>query len=61
MVRVPDHYRHGFRVAGNDPAMLIYSVNRLYDYLNPDEVRRPWDDAATVPWRLTVHVAQVGH
>jgi dTDP-4-dehydrorhamnose 3,5-epimerase len=33
----------------NEPAMLIYFVNRLYDYKSPDEVRRPWDDPAIVP------------
>jgi dTDP-4-dehydrorhamnose 3,5-epimerase len=49
VVRVPGHYWHGFMVVGNEPAMLIYFVNRLYDYSNPDEVRRPWNDPSVVP------------
>lgn len=49
IVKVPGHYWHGFGVVGNEPAMLIYFVNRLYDYKSPDEVRRPWDDLTVVP------------
>jgi dTDP-4-dehydrorhamnose 3,5-epimerase len=49
MVRMPGHYWHGFRVVGNEPATLVYFVNRLYDYSHPDEIRRPWDDPAIVP------------
>ncbi len=49
VVRVPGHYWHGFKVVGNEPALLLYFVNRLYDYRSPDEVRRPWDDATVVP------------
>lgn len=30
-------------VGGDERAMLVYFVNRLYEYENPDEVRRPWD------------------
>jgi dTDP-4-dehydrorhamnose 3,5-epimerase len=49
VVRIPGHYWHGFKVAGNEPAILVYFVNRLYDYKNPDEVRRPWNDPAIIP------------
>ena len=49
VVRVPGHYWHGFKVVGNEPALLLYFVNRLYDYKDPDEERRPWDDPAIVP------------
>ena len=49
VVKVPGHYWHGFGVVGNEPATLVYFVNRLYDYNNPDEVRRPWDDPTIVP------------
>ena len=49
VVRVPGHYWHGFSVVGDEPAMLVYFVNRLYDYKSPDEVRRPWDDPRIVP------------
>jgi len=44
VVRIPGKYWHGFKVIGYEPAMLIYFVNKLYDYNNPDEIRRPWND-----------------
>ena len=44
VVRVPGHYWHGFKVLGNEPAVLVYFVNRLYDYSDPDEIRRPWNE-----------------
>jgi len=49
ILRVPGHYWHGFKVVGNEPAYLIYFVNKLYDYANPDEKRRPWNDPKVVP------------
>lgn len=49
VVRIPGHYWHGFKVVSNKTAMLVYLVNRLYDYLNPDELRKPWNDPTIVP------------
>ncbi len=49
LVRVHGHYWHGFKVVGNEPAILIYFVNRLYDYECPDEERRPWNDPEIIP------------
>jgi dTDP-4-dehydrorhamnose 3,5-epimerase len=49
IVRVPGHYWHGFKVVGNEPATLVYFVNKLYDYKDPDEIRRPWNDPLIVP------------
>jgi len=49
IVRVPGHYWHGFKVVGDKPAWLLYFVNRLYDYQNPDEERRPWNDETIIP------------
>jgi dTDP-4-dehydrorhamnose 3,5-epimerase len=49
VVRVPGHYWHGFRVVGDEPATLVYFVNNLYDYKNPDEIRRPWNDPSIIP------------
>ena len=46
LVRVPGHYWHGVMAVGNEPAMLIYFVTRLYDRDHPDEERRPWNDPA---------------
>lgn len=52
VVRVPGHYWHGFKVISNEPAVLIYFVNKLYDYNNPDELRRPWNDPSVVPKKI---------
>jgi len=49
IVRVPGHYWHGFKVIGDKTAWLLYFVNRLYDYQNPDEERRPWNDETIIP------------
>ena len=49
VVRIPGNYWHGFKVAGDERAYLVYFVNRLYDYGNPDEERRTWNDVTIVP------------
>jgi dTDP-4-dehydrorhamnose 3,5-epimerase len=48
-VRVPGHYWHGFKVLGDETAFLVYFTTRLYDYRDPDEERRPWDDPTIKP------------
>lgn len=47
-IRVPGYYWHGTKAIGNEPSITIYCVNRLYDYKNPDEERRPWNDPSIV-------------
>lgn len=49
ILRVPGKYWHGYKVIGNEPVFLIYFVTKLYDYSNPDELRRPWNDPTVVP------------
>ena len=49
VVKIPGHYWHGFKVVSNETALLVYLVNRLYDYTKPDELRTPWNDASIVP------------
>lgn len=49
VVKVPGHYWHGFKVVGNEPALLVYFTTRLYDVAHPDEERRPWDDKTLIP------------
>jgi dTDP-4-dehydrorhamnose 3,5-epimerase len=49
LVRIPGHFWHGFKVVGDEPAMLVYFTTNLYDYNNPDEERRPWNDPAIIP------------
>lgn len=52
IVRVPGHYWHGFKVVGNEPAALVYFANKLYDYEDSDEIRRPWNDPSVVPMTI---------
>ncbi|MBN1245726.1 dTDP-4-dehydrorhamnose 3,5-epimerase family protein [Candidatus Bathyarchaeota archaeon] len=49
VVRMPGHYWHGFKAVGNEPAMLLYFTTNLYDYANPDEERRAWNDPTLIP------------
>ncbi|MCK4736184.1 MAG: dTDP-4-dehydrorhamnose 3,5-epimerase family protein [Methanophagales archaeon] len=47
-VRIPGFYWHGTKCIGNEPSMALYFVTRLYDYKNPDEERRPWNDPSII-------------
>lgn len=49
ILKIPGKYWHGFKVISPQPAYLLYFVNKLYDYSNPDEERRPWNDSSIVP------------
>jgi len=49
IVRIPGRYWHGFKVIGNEAAFLLYFTTKLYDYQNPDEERRPWNDQTLIP------------
>jgi dTDP-4-dehydrorhamnose 3,5-epimerase len=49
VIKIPGHYWHGFMVIGNEPAIVVYFVNKLYDYENPDEMRKSWNDSSIVP------------
>lgn len=48
LVRIPGHYWHGTMALGVEPSLTMYFTTRLYDYTNPDEERRPWNDPAIV-------------
>jgi len=48
VVRIPGHYYHGTKTVGDEPSLTLYFVTRLYDYDNPDEERKPWDDPAII-------------
>lgn len=52
ILRVPGHYWHGFKALGTEPVYLVYFTTRLYDYQNPDEERRPWDDPTIKPVKI---------
>lgn len=49
LVRIPGRYYHGTKTIGSEPSLTVYFTNRLYDYEDPDEERRPWNDPAIVP------------
>jgi dTDP-4-dehydrorhamnose 3,5-epimerase len=49
IIRIPGLYLHGFKAIADKPTLIIYFVNRLYDYKNPDEIRRPWNDPQIIP------------
>ncbi len=49
VVRIPGNYWHTIMTIGNTPSLMIYAVSRLYDYKNPDELRKPWDDQSVIP------------
>jgi len=49
LVRIPGHYWHGTKTISSEPSLTVYFVNRLYDYKNPDEERRAWNDINIVP------------
>ena len=49
LVRMPGHYWHGFKAVGDEPAMLVYFTTNIYNYSDPDEERRPWNDSTLAP------------
>lgn len=51
VVRVPGHYWHGTKTLGFKPSIALYFFSRLYDYANPDEERRPWNDTSLIDLR----------
>jgi len=48
VVRIPGRYWHGSKTVSNEPSLTLYFVTRLYDYNNPDEERRPWNDPSII-------------
>jgi len=49
IVRIPGHYWHGTKTVSYKPSLTVYFVTKLYDYENPDEERRLWNDVTIVP------------
>ena len=47
-VRIPGYYYHGFKSIGSEPALVVYLTTKLYDYKNPDEERRLWNDQTII-------------
>jgi len=44
MILIPIGVAHGYRVLGNEPAIITYVTTESYNPNNPDEYRIPWDD-----------------
>jgi dTDP-4-dehydrorhamnose 3,5-epimerase len=44
VLRIPRGVAHGYRVLGNEPALLLYTVTQQYNPEAPDEHRIPYDD-----------------
>ena len=44
LIRIPGYYWHGTKNISNDYSLTVYFTTRMYDYDNPDEERRPWND-----------------
>jgi dTDP-4-dehydrorhamnose 3,5-epimerase len=52
LVRIPGKYLHGTKTASAEPSLTVYFVTKLYDYKNPDEIRRPWNDQKIIPTEI---------
>lgn len=52
LVRIPGKYLHGTKTISNEPSLTVYFVTKLYDYQNPDEKRRPWNDQTIIPTEI---------
>ena len=48
IIRIPGYYLHGMKNISSEPSLVMYFVNRLYEYKGPDEIRRPWN-ASIIP------------
>lgn len=44
LLLIPAGVAHGYRVLGNEPAIIVYFTTMSYNRENPDEYRIPWDD-----------------
>lgn len=44
LIIVPPGIYHGFKPTGDAPAHVVNVPTELYNYDNPDELRRPYDD-----------------
>ena len=52
IVRIPGKYLHGSETVSNEPSLTVYFVTKIYDYQNPDENRRPWNDPSIIPTEI---------
>ncbi|MBN2067465.1 MAG: dTDP-4-dehydrorhamnose 3,5-epimerase family protein [Candidatus Diapherotrites archaeon] len=43
LVKVPESVYHGFTALGNEEAMVVNIPTNLFNYKNPDELRKPFN------------------
>jgi dTDP-4-dehydrorhamnose 3,5-epimerase len=55
LVRIPGKYLHGTKTVSSEPSLTVYFVTRLYDYKDPDEIRRPWNDQTIIPAEINAN------
>ncbi|ATZ61222.2 MAG: dTDP-4-dehydrorhamnose 3,5-epimerase [candidate division WS2 bacterium] len=48
IVRIPGFYWHGTKCIGNEPSLVLYNVTKLYDYEEPNEERKAWNDPSII-------------
>jgi dTDP-4-dehydrorhamnose 3,5-epimerase len=44
LVQIPPDVWHGFKCISQEEAIIINVPDQVYNYQNPDELRRPWND-----------------
>ena len=52
IVRVPGLFWHGTKTISSDPSLTVYFTNKLYEYSDPDEESRAWNDKTLVPQEI---------
>lgn len=52
LVRIPGNYYHGTKTVSNYPSLTVYFTTRLYEYSNPDEERKAWNDPLIIPTEI---------
>jgi len=45
LVHIPPGVWHGWKALGTEEAVILNIPNKPYNHSNPDEIRRPWNDA----------------
>lgn len=56
VIRIPGACWHGFKVVGDERAILVNFPTKLYDYEDPDEERLPWDtEKIPLDWEAEPH------
>jgi|TARA_B110000014_G_C20126114_1_gene600065 dTDP-4-dehydrorhamnose 3,5-epimerase len=48
LIMIPGYLWHGTKNISNEISETFYFINNLYDYQNPDEKRKEWDDPSII-------------